>query len=490
MNLKKIVAAGLTVATAFGLVACGGTTTAMGPAGHNEDISMGTWWLQYYDSNSANMEVSPDWVTAQADMASDNADTAEQGKINADVAQRKWDNVKTIEDKYDVKFHWDNLTYTGVQDSINTSILAGSPDCDIYLVDTTMAIPAQMNGLALDLKTVLPADHDIFTTQNVMSYLDLGDGKACLLYNVMAQSLIEGTYPLAFNIQMLEANNLEDPRDLYARGEWTWDKFNEYCKVLTQDTDGDGQTDQYGYCGFVNETFEGLMFSNGASVAASGTEGLSSAETGAVLQEIYDMYNTFNVCYPYDAYLDGGNPSDSMRIQYNQGNIGFFPIAVWIQNANANYNTSIWNTPGEDTDLTWDTAFVRWPVGPNGNQETNAGKNLTSGSYYILPTGVQEPELVFNVLYDWFNWYDGDTSLRDNKKTMNWWYTCNAKTPELQELNVEVMKDCGLHSTMDFWNSLGIEYNLEDLIKGTMTPAQIQETHKQEVQDAVSKIFK
>lgn len=363
MNVKKIVAAGLAAATALSLVACGaatGTQSAGGniatPAGHNEDISMGCWWIQYYTSDDTELEASPDYTTAVADIESGDEGRIEQGNINKDVAERKFANVKKIEDKYDVKFHWDNLTYSGVQDSINTSILAGSPDCDIYMVDTGMAIPAQMNGLALDLKTVLPEDHDIFTTKNNMTYLDLGDGKACVFYEVRAQALIEATYPLGFNVQMLQDNNLEDPRDLYARGEWTWDKFNEYCKVLTQDTDGDGQTDQYGYCGFINETVENLMFSNGAQIAAQPTEGLTSPAMGEVLQQIYDMYNTNNVCYPYDTYEAGGNPSDSMRNQYHQGNVAFFPIAVWIQNANADYNSG-WD--GSDTDLAWDTAFVR-----------------------------------------------------------------------------------------------------------------------------------
>ncbi len=492
-NIKKFLALGLAVVMTMSLAACGGNgdnaTNATGSGnsgaagdnqtatGTNNDISIGTWWVQYYDSTQA-LEDAPDWTSNQ-DAEGDSEKVLEEKAFNREVCQMKFDNVEKIETKYNVNFHWDNLTFTGVQESINTSILAGSPDCDIYLTETQMAIPAQVNGLALDLKTILPEDADLFNEQKVMSYLDMGDGKACILIRQEAMKQVEGTYPLGFNMQMLEDNNLEDPRVLYERGEWTWDKFIEYCQVLTQDTDGDGQTDQYGYCGFETETLEQLMMSNGANIASGTTETLSSAETGEALQMMYDMYNVYNVCYPYDYE---GTPSDSMRVQYREGNIAFFPIAAWIASDGADYDYG-----GEvGTTLNFDTAYVRWPVGPSGDAATNAGKNTTTGEFYIIPAGVQDPLTVYNVLYDMWNWYDGDTSIRDNKMILNWWYGVTAREEELQDANFAVMADCGSHTTFDLWNSMGISYDIMSLIKGETTPAQFQETYKQQVQDGLN----
>lgn len=494
-NVKKLLALGLAAVMSLSLVACGGDadtdTNATGGAanagadstnaGGTRTINIGCWWEQYYDSDDA-LEDSEDWQVAQ-DAEGDSAEKAEEKAFNRNVAQLKFDNVDVIESTYNVEYYWQNLTYTGVQESINVSILAGSPDCDIYMVDPGMAIPAQMNGLALDLKTILPEDHDLFTTQSHLTYLDLGDGKACIFTRSMASQQIGDTYPLAFNIQMLEDNNLEDPRDLWERGEWTWDKFNEYMQILTQDTDGDGQIDQYGYCGYQNETFEQLLMSNGATIApADGKEQLSSAATGEALQQMYDMYNTYNVCYPYDFE---GTPSDSMRNQYTEGNIGFFPCAAWINAGNGDYD---WDGSIGYT-LPFDIAYVRWPVGPSGNQDTNAGKNTVAGEYYIIPNGVKDPETVFNVMSDYWNWYGGDVSVRDDKKTLNWWYTVTAKDEELQNWNFSVMQDCGANTTFDLWNSLGVSYDLMSLIKGETTPAQFQETYKQQVQDGLDAYF-
>ena len=513
---KKLVSAGLVAAMAVSLAACGGAagdstqnagtqgttdnsnsgsaTTDDGSTGAvtsngyartdadgNRVIYIGSWWVQHYDSADSDLNDSPDYQ-ASIDQDGDDEATLAQKAINRQVAQLKFDNVAKLEEKYNCKFYWQNLTYTGVKESINTSVLAGTPDADIYLVDTGMAIPAQANGLAVDLKTVLPEDADIFTDQNVISYLDLGDGKACILKRVEAQSAVEATYPLAFNKQMLEDNNLEDPRDLYARGEWTWDKFIEYCQVLTQDTDGDGQIDQYGYCGYENETFENLMMSNGATIAVGTTQTLDDAKTGEVLQMLSDMYNVYNICYPYDYE---GSPSDSMRNQYTQGNVGFFPIAAWIESGNNDYD---WDLDGS-AELPFDVVYVRWPVGPSGDQETNAGKNASSGEFYIIPAGISDPETVYNFLYDYWNWMDGDYSIRDSRETLHWWYDVTGNKEELKEANFNVMQECGNKTQLDLWNSMGISYDLQSVMKGEVTPAQFQETYKQQVQDGLDAYF-
>ena len=74
-----------------------------------------------------------------------------------------------------------------------------------------------------------------------------------------------------------------------------------------------------------------------------------------------------------------------------------------------------------------------------------------------------------------WNWYDGDTSIRDDEETLYWWYAVTDKDPEIQDQNFDVMFDCGSREQFDLWNSMGIEYDLESLINGTVTAAQFQE---------------
>ena len=479
-NLKKFLALGMAAAMAVGITACGGTnssanananetkaeggsdeTSAEGTnTGAPRDLTIGSWYVQYYDSTHTSLEDDPNYA---GDLA----------------AELKFNNVKKIEKKYNVTLKWVNLTYTGTRESINNSIVAGTPDCDIYLVDTSMAVPAQANGLCTDLKEVLPADDDLFTDQNNVRYIDLGDGKACIISRVEKQKTVEATYPLAFNVQLLKDAGLEDPRDLWEKGEWTWDKFNEYCQKLTQDTDGDGAVDQYGFAGYGQEVFRELMMSNGGSIATGKKEELSSDAVGQALKEMQDLNVTYKVCYPYE------NDEKVMRYAYRNGNIGFWPGAAWIMSTNNDYDSN--GTTG--VTLQFDTAFVRWPVGPSGNKDTNCAKNAAGGEYYIIPANVEDPALVYHVLYDYWNWYDGDTSVRDSEEALSWWYTTTGKDPEYQNANFDVMYDCGQHSTLDLYESLGVEYDLESVIEGTVTPAQFQETYKQEVQDALDSLF-
>ena len=481
-NLKRFLALGLAAAMTLSVAACGDSSSSSGSnngtqagteangenptggsqgnTGDKREILIGSWWVQYYDSTHTSLEDDPSYT---GDLA----------------AELKFENVKKIEDKYNVTFKWVNLTYEGTKESINNSILAGAPDCDIYLVDTGMAIPAQVNGLATDMKEDLSADSDLLSDQILNKYMDLGDGKACIIKRVEAQSVVEATYPLAFNKQMLEANNLEDPRELYEKGEWTWDKFKEYLKVLTQDTDGDGAVDQYGFAGYPPETFEALMFSNGTNIAATGTENLSSSEVAQALQMVQDLFLNDKCAFPYE------NDADKMRNKYRDGNIAFWPSACWIAANNKDYDVS-----SPETNLQFDTVYCRWPVGPSGNQETNYAKNLTSGEFYIIPAGVKDPELVYNVLLSMWNWFDNDTSIRDSKETLSWWYGSTAKEETLQVENFDVMFDMGSRDVMDLWQSFGFDYDFDSLIAGEMTPAQFQETFKQQVQDGLDAIYK
>lgn len=477
-NIKRLVALGLVGIMSLSMVACGKKNYEMGT--DPRTITIGSWWRMYYDSSDENMEVSQDWNAAQFADDDDEATRAEK-EVNQRVSQAKWDRVAYISETYNIDFYWQNLTYEGTKESINTSVLAGMPDCDVYLVDASIAIPAQANGLLVDLKDILPEDSDLFTDQTVFSFLDLGDGKACIL---QINGTFENTFPLGYNKQMIEAAGLEDPVALYEKGEWTWDKFLEYCQILTQDTDGDGQIDQYGYCGFANDTLNELLMSNGATICGGATETLTSVETGEVLEMFQKLYSP-TYSYPYDPYSNGGNPSESMRFKYNEGNIAFFPISVWIQDQNYNYPME----DGVQGNLTWDTVYVHWPVGPSGNAETNAGFNASEGNFLVIPAGVEDPLRVYNFLYDLYNWYDGDLSFRDDPATVNWWYNETAKDEDIKAHNFVIQQECLSSPGLEMYDSLGISFSLEELIDGTVTPAQFQEMYKQEFQDALDRTF-
>lgn len=479
-NMKKLLALGLSVSMMAGLTACGGSgdsaqtpaanagSEAQAPAQDAADdtanaetdsdapapssqghrvIKVGCWYPHYYDSTHTSIDDNPSYD-------------------DPDEAQTQFDNLKAVEEKYDVEIEFVNLTFDGVKESINTSILAGQPDCDIYEVDLQFGIPAALNGFATNLEEVLPADADVVSDHEVFSKVDLGTGDGTYLFrSVTGSSQLEDTYMLAYNKQMLDEAGLDDPNALYEKGEWTWDKWREYMLALTQDTDGDGVTDVYGYGGVWTVLFSNLLMSNGAGVAMGPTESFSSPACAEVLDYIYNMYNVDHIARPWNE-----EDWDSNQNAYMDGKVAFFIDAAWISDAN------------KDSELSFDVTWCPWPVGPSGNQDTNFLKSAAKGNAWMIPAGVNDPEFVYTVFEDWANWYQGDTDLRDGNLT--WW-----EDAAITEENYAVMEYLGTRGGVDVWESLGLEWEFPKLLSGEMTAAQFQETYKQSVQDALDGFY-
>lgn len=79
-----------------------------------------------------------------------------------------------------------------------------------------------------------------------MDDASMSNFKYCDEYYVFTNAAATRPYLLAYYIPIFKDNALETPGELYAKGEWTWEKFLEYCDILTTDTDGDGKIDQWG----------------------------------------------------------------------------------------------------------------------------------------------------------------------------------------------------------------------------------------------------
>ena len=424
-------------------------------------ILIGTTWDLYWDSTHESIEANPYYSGTVAD-------------------EMMFAKVAEIEEEWGVTFEYVNLLYAGAQESINTSILAGTPDVDVYMIGLAIGAPAVANGYAVDLRDVLPADHPVLTGEDeVLTYIDVGDGSVSLLTNKNKENMVGSTYPLSFNLQMIEEANLEDPRDLVEKGEWTWEKFLEYVKVLTKDTDGDGVTDVYGFGGLPADYLPLLVMSNGSYIAAGETENLSSPEVAETLQFMQDLYLN-GYAYPIPAE----NGWDICRFLYREGKVAFSPNAAWIMDSNKDY---AFQNPDLPT-LEFDMVFVPWPEGPSGDMETNAQK-VTDSSCYMIPVGVEDPELVFNVLYDLLNWFNNDLSIRDDEEALGWWYGVTAKDIDLQDWNFNVMYEMGQKQMLEMVNNLGFEMDLVGLCNGTYTVAQFQETYKQQVQDALDRLM-
>lgn len=464
-TIKKLISVAMVGTMAVSMIACGSSSSgssSSAPAASNSGsaevevpsetrtIKIGTWYDHYYDSTHEDIYANP------------SMDDEEE-------AQKMFDNTKAVEEKYNCKIEFVNLTWDGVQESINTSILAGTPDCDVYECDLSFGVPAALNGFAMNVSDVIDANDDLLTNQDIFMQVDCGKSDGVYLFKShTASAPLEGTYMLAYNKQMLDEAGLEDPNALYEKGEWTWDKWREYMLALTQDTNGDGVTDVYGFGTRYDFLVYLMTMSNGTEIAPGATENLSSPEVGEALDFIYNMYNVDHCANPWNA-----DDWDYNQNCYMDGKVAMWITAAWISSANS------------DATLGFDIVWCPWPVGPHGNKDTNKLKNDSSGNAWMIPTGVEDPTYVYNVFRDWQNWFGGDTSVRDANLT--WWEDC-----AITEENYHVMEYYGSagRGAFDLWNSLGVEWDYPGLLDGTYTTAQFQETFKQPLQDALDGYFK
>ncbi len=423
------------------------------------NITLAVWWDMYYDSDDEGWEANPGATGKESDIM-------------------RYDNVKVIEDTYNVTFEFVNPTYAGTIDSLNNSILAGAPDFDIYTVELGFGVPAVMNGLACDLRDVLDPDDPLLTHDDpIMNFVDLSNGAVSLLYAKGAENQVDHVYNLAFNLQMIEDANLEDPRDLVERGEWTWDKFREYCQVLTRDIDGDGVTDVYGYGGWLGDFLPYWFMSNGTYVAATATENFSSAEVGETLKFLQDLYITDKVAYP----IPEESGWDVCRWLYRDKKVAFCTTTTWILDNYKDYTEA-------DPNLDFDMVFIPYPIGPSGNAETNSTQ-LANSNYWMIPSNVEDPKLVYNVLRQYVNWFQGDTELRDDPDELEWHYVTTSNKFDLQEENFEVMLEYGSRTMVDFLQVFINDIPFLQFLNGEYTPAQLQEQYKQVVQDQLDQLF-
>ena len=493
-KFKKLTALALTATMALSMAACGSGsdgTTASGsgdtsaPSASTEastggsesktpkhegseprTIKIGTWFDIYYDSTNTDVFDDPSY----------NGDD----EFSVKSSQMELDKLHQVEEKYNIKLEFVNLTYEGITESINTSVLSGKPDCDIYMVNSELGIPAIANGYAIKLEDVLPADADVLTTQNYLKGVKLQgiDGTYFMLQE-LGEGVPAGTYPLAFNKQMLEDAGLEDPNALYARGEWTWDKWREYLLKLTQDKDGDGVTDVYGFGTRYDFLLDGLNFSNGTTMMNGKQENLSSKEVGETLDFINKLYNVDHVARPWNEEDFNDNQN-----AFQTGQVACWVTAQWISSGYIDLETGV-------SSLGFDEIWCPWPIGPSGNKDTNSSKNQSGSNFFILPTGVEDPYLVYCVLEEYSDWYGDDFSLRDYVN--DWWHTCadmKAWKDSQVTTNYQITYDMGTKTTIDLWNGLGVDYQFPLLLKGEMTPAQFQETNKQLLQTAMDNIYK
>lgn len=125
-----------------------------------------------------------------------------------------------------------------------------------------------------------------------------------------------------YNKQLLVDNGLEEPP---ADGDWTFEDLLEYAMVLTQDTNGDGEIDQFGMQPG-RDPWSLLVWARGSGGEIFDEEGktslLDSEETLSAVRFVYDLMHTHNVA---------PSPDQQTSDMFVSGRIGMAQSGYWGQ---------------------------------------------------------------------------------------------------------------------------------------------------------------
>lgn len=412
------------------------------------EIKVGIWWDYFYTSEHTDISDDP-------------------GLANTETAQLRIDNIRRIEEKYNCTIKFVNLGWNGIISSINTSIAAGTPECDIYLTDLQFGIPAVFNGLAQDLSSVAAPNSDLFGDNEILKPLKTDIMKGTYLFTEQGLT-VNGVF-LGYNATMLQDLGLEDPQELYAKGEWTWEKFAEFVKAGTQDVDNDGVTDVYGFGGAFTDLTNGLVLNNGGSIAGGTTEGLSTKPVMEAFEFIDRIYNVEKSGRPWN----GDDWNDNL-LAWSDGKVMFWAAQGWSlkMQSDAAINSG--------SELPFEYHVVPYPIGPSGDGKVYSPY---AGNFYMIPVGVQEPDKVLQVFEEFMNWHQGDPEYRDDR---TWFESCFTSSAD-----VDMALSTGDNLKFDPWSCLAPYYDFGStiwwpiVVDKTATVAQAVETAKPMLQNAL-----
>jgi multiple sugar transport system substrate-binding protein len=269
-----------------------------------------------------------------------------------------------------------NLTYepgnsegSPYQDKLKTELSAGTAP-DVFWIPGTDVADFAKAGLILNAAPQAEASGfnpaDFYAGPMDQLQVDPATGQKAdgFLWGVPRDV---STFALYLNLDLIDAAGAEDPRELAANGEWTWDKFAEVSQKIADNVEGakgfgaGGWWANWGY--FVNSG--GGSFFNADRTACA----LDSEEAIAGMEFYQNLY----------ASGSGVPFGEDAEPPFKAGTLGMFINGRWA-------------TPGarEITSFNWDVAPL--PTGPA------PGKDWLFWGAYVVNANTANPEAAWKLV--------------------------------------------------------------------------------------------
>lgn len=255
------------------------------------------------------------------------------------------------------------------QDVLKTELASGTAP-DVFWIPGTDVADFATRGLILDMREMADAtegysDEDFYP--GPMFHLTFNPETGNTGETLWGLPRDVSTFALYLNLDLLAEAGVDDPRELEAAGEWTWEAFMETAEAVSalgDDIQGYGGSAWWGPYGVWMNAAGGGFFNEDRTACALDTE--ESLAGLAFAQEL----QLSGAAVPY-----GEDPEPPFR----SGNLGMFQNGRWA-------------TPGIRTvEFEWDV--VGLPVGPAGHP----GNWLFWGAY-VVNADTPHPEAAWKLV--------------------------------------------------------------------------------------------
>ena len=413
------------------------------------EIRLLSWWQYWIESG----DPAPDPATAS----------------NFYFEMMFWENMQRVERDFNVTFVAPQMGFDELLPALTASVMAGDPIADMFYLGAPQTFSAIMGNLIHPASDFAPAGADLTGPRNFVLPRSEFDGE---IWSFDRNEPEVHGMGLGVNLDIIDAIGMENPANLYERGEWTWDAMREIIIRATRDTTGDGVIDEFGISGQPGDIFLQLIASNDGQLVdtATRTYGFDHPNTLRALEFAFDIFNTYSAWY-YDSG-DPGNMGDWNRnyFSFREGRSALFPAATWSLVDGLSFRHS----------------FVPFPQGPDNQRGYVRMAGFTQG--IVIPLGVPNPQDVYLMFEEIMSW-PGDDPLLAHEGVMEY-----ARTAFLTEADVQRMLRIGENFKFDIGMAVhGYYWVLGEFASafrsGEMTVMQAVETHRHPQQAMLDEVF-
>ncbi len=265
----------------------------------------------------------------------------------------------TFKERYGCDIEWVQTVWGDRFDTLATNILGGTPP-DFFPAETSLFPMKVMKGMIQPVEDYIDYDSPLFAEMKpyVDTYFSINGHR----YYMLTDMGFGCVFP--YNTRVMNDYGYDDPAELFANNEWTWDAFSEMCLDFT-----DPDADRYALDGWYYS--RAIMQSTGVSVIGYDTttsrfySNIDDPRLERAADCLYELQKN-ETCYPWwNGWTTRGEGAEGAGVK--DGLCLFWPVGTFGFTGPVDTISAKWGdiTSGE-------VMFVPSPRDPNGD-----------GNYYL-----------------------------------------------------------------------------------------------------------